>query len=132
MPWLRQGRAVLSRHSPLEHVERVGKPILMTCGGLDRRVPHDVQSEPFARRLDALGKPVTYLFYPDEPHDYRKKENWISFWAVAEQFLATHLGGQAEPFGADVPGASSMEVTIGAGCIPGLVDALARTGDAPR
>jgi acetyl esterase/lipase len=98
-------------------------PLLITCGGKDVLVPHDVQSEPFARSLLELGKPVTYLYYPDEPHDFRQNSNWISFWAIGERFVSKHLGGRYEPYGDDLD-SGSLDVKFGAGQIPKLVEAV--------
>ena len=122
-----EGRADLSRRSPLDHVENVEIPMLITCGGKDILVPHDVQSEPFARRLLELGKQVTYLYYPDEPHDYRLDSNWISFWAIGERFLSTHLGGKFERFHDDLK-SGSLEIKFGASQVPGLVEAVKTNG----
>jgi hypothetical protein len=68
-------------------------------------------------------KPVTYLVYEDEGHDYRRKENWISLFAVAERFFHEHLGGRYEPFSNDFVGAS-MQVVEGETLIPELSAAL--------
>jgi hypothetical protein len=51
-------------------------------------------------------------------------ENRISFNAIAEAFLAAHLGGQAEAIGHDFAGAK-FEVGEGASHVPGLPAALA-------
>jgi hypothetical protein len=40
---------------------------------------------------------VTYVYYSDEGHGFRRAENRRSFNAVLELFLAEHLGGRAEP-----------------------------------
>jgi dipeptidyl aminopeptidase/acylaminoacyl peptidase len=37
--------------------------------------------------------PVTYVLYPDEGHGFARPENNLSFYAIAEAFLAKHLGG---------------------------------------
>jgi hypothetical protein len=37
------------------------------------------------------------VLYPDEGHGFAKPENNIAFQAVAEAFLAKHLGGRQEP-----------------------------------
>lgn len=117
-----EGRALLAAHSPLTHVARVQRPLLVTHGGLDERTPPS-QSEAFVDALAAREHPVTYLFYPDEPHDYREDRSWIAFWAVGEHFLARHLGGRTEPYGEALAGAR-LEVATGAEHVPGLSDAL--------
>ena len=43
--------------------------------------------------------------YPQEGHGFAVPENSLSFNAVAETFLAAHLGGRCEPFGDDFHGA---------------------------
>jgi hypothetical protein len=57
----------------------------------------------------------------------------MSFNAVAEAFLAEHLGGRFEPVGDDFKNAS-IEVPAGKDQVPGLNEALATTAtkaDAP-
>jgi hypothetical protein len=63
--------------------------------------------------------PVTYILYPDEGHVFLRAENRLSFFAVAEAFLAKHLGGRLEPIGDDFNG-SSITVPEGEENIPGL------------
>ena len=75
--------------------------MLLTTGGKDGRVPKK-QVDEFADALVAGGKDVIYFYYPEEVHDYREPGSWISFWAIAEQFLAMHLGGRYQPVGRDL------------------------------
>ena len=65
------------------------------------------------------GQPVTYLLYPDEGHGFVRPENNLSFFAVAETFLAAHLGGAHQAIGDDLDG-SSVEVLEGADQLDGL------------
>jgi dipeptidyl aminopeptidase/acylaminoacyl peptidase len=116
-----EGRALLRAASPLTKVEALARPLLVTHGARDTRAPRE-QSDLFVAACAELEKPVTYVVYPEEPHDYRAAESWISFWAIAEAFLAEHLGGRSEPMGADLAGAS-LEVVAGAELIPGLTEA---------
>lgn len=112
------GRELLRERSPLFFAESITRPLLITHGGRDRRATPD-HSDRFVEAMKRADKPVTYLFYPDEPHDYRRNQNWISFFAVAERFLATHLGGRFEPSGDDLRDVA-FEVRAGAELIPGL------------
>ena len=74
--------------------------------------------------MNAKGLPVTYVLYPEEGHGFAVPENRIAFNAIAEAFLAAHLGGRAEPIGGDFSGAK-FEVREGASHVPGLQTALA-------
>jgi hypothetical protein len=67
--------------------------------------------------------PVTYALFPDEGHGFARPENRLAFYGVAEGFLATCLGGQAEPIGDDLKG-SSLTVPVGAAYVDGLAEAL--------
>jgi hypothetical protein len=69
--------------------------------------------------MKAKGLPVTYVLFPDEGHGFARPENRMAFYAVAEAFLAKHLGGRVEPVGSDFEG-SSLEVVEGEEHIPGL------------
>ncbi|MCO6509369.1 MAG: S9 family peptidase [Aridibacter famidurans] len=96
-----EGRKHLRETSPLFFAERLSKPVLITHGGKDTRaVP--VHSDKMTDELMSRGKPVTYLYYPEEVHDYRLADNWISLFAAAEKFFAGCLGGRAQPAGEDL------------------------------
>ena len=83
-------------YSPTNYVSQFKSPILLTTGSKDGRVPQQ-QVDALARALHDAQKEVVYFYYPDEVHDYRDPGSWLSFWAIAEQFLHRYLGGQAEP-----------------------------------
>jgi hypothetical protein len=89
---------------------------------LDNNVPR-TNSDNFVAAMKQHQKPVTYLVYADEGHDYSRKESWISLFAVAERFFHEHLGGQYEPFSNEFAG-SSMQVIAGETLIPELSAAL--------
>ena len=113
-----EGLELLRRQSPLHSAERVTRPLLVTHGGKDGVVPKQ-QSDLFVHALEQHGKDVTYLVYPDEGHDYGQPESWVSFWAVAERFLHTHLKGRFEPADGDFKGAK-LQVPIGGTLMPEL------------
>lgn len=92
---------LLRDHSPINHVNKIQAPILMTTGDKDERVHHS-QMDRMADKLKESGKKVTYFRYPAEVHDYVDPDSWISFWAAAEQFLAEHLGGRVENPAVDI------------------------------
>lgn len=123
-----EGRALLRERSPITYVDRIKKPLLIGQGANDPRVKQ-AESDQIVGAMQERGIPVTYLLYPDEGHGFARPENNLSFNAVAEAFLAEHLGGRCEPFATDFEG-SSMQVKTGADQVPGLADALrfAETG----
>jgi dipeptidyl aminopeptidase/acylaminoacyl peptidase len=93
------------RISPLFHVERMRAPLLIGHGANDPRVEL-AESEQIVAALRARGLPVTFVVYPDEGHGFGRPENNLDFFGRAEEFLAQHLGGRAEPWQA-VPGSSA-------------------------
>jgi len=116
------GRALLKKVSPFYHAESFAKPVLIAQGGKDQIV-HQNQADRFVAELQKYKKPVTYLLYPDEPHDFRQPETWASLFAIAETFFHAHLGGRYEPIGNDLRG-SSLDVRAGSELIPGLSQAM--------
>ena len=117
-----EGRALLKKRSPLTHAETIAKPLLIGQGANDPRVKQ-AESDQIVEAMQAKEIPVTYLLYPDEGHGFARPKNNLSFNAVAEAFLAKHLGGRFEPVGDDFEG-SSLQVVTGAEQVPGLEGAL--------
>jgi dipeptidyl aminopeptidase/acylaminoacyl peptidase len=89
-----EGRAALWQRSPLAHVQRLERPMLITHGANDVRVRKD-QSERFFGAARALGKPVEFHLFENEGHSLSRPENRLIFFARVEIFLAKHLGGRA-------------------------------------
>ena len=58
---------------------------------------HGARLKPSFRGVREKGIPHEYLLFPDEGHGFAKPENRLRFYAAAEKFLATHLGGRFEP-----------------------------------
>ena len=100
-----KGRKFLQSISPLTYVKNIKKPLLIAQGANDPRVKQ-AESDQIVNAMKANKIPVTYLLYPDEGHGFARPENRISFYAVAEQFLAKNLGGRAEPIRDDFKGSS--------------------------
>jgi len=119
------GRAFLRERSPLFHIDRATRPILIAQGARDVRVVA-AESEQMVAALKRKGTPVTYVSFPDEGHGFVRPENRLAFFAVAEAFLAKHLGGRYQPVGEEFKG-SSIKVETGAEHVPGLSAALDRT-----
>ncbi|MEA3282784.1 MAG: S9 family peptidase [Euryarchaeota archaeon] len=118
-----EGRAFLTKRSPLSYTDRIEKPLLIGQGANDPRVKQ-AESDQIAQAMQDANIPVTYLLYPDEGHGFARPENRLSFYAVTDAFLAEHLGGRYEPIGDDFEG-SSIIVKCGAEEVPGLAEAIA-------
>ena len=121
-PRTEEGRELLRAHSPLTYADRIVRPLLIGQGANDARVKQ-AESDQIVQAMKEKGIPVTYVLYPDEGHGFARPENNLSFFAIAEAFLAEHLGGRCQPIGYDFEGAS-LEVTEGAAEIPGIAEAL--------
>jgi dipeptidyl aminopeptidase/acylaminoacyl peptidase len=112
------GRAFLTERSPLSHVERATRPILIAQGLKDVRVVA-AESQQMVDALKSRNAPVTYITFRDEGHGFVRPVNRLAFFAVTEAFLAKHLGGRCQPFEGDLSG-STMKVEVGAELVPGL------------
>ncbi|HJT30427.1 MAG TPA: S9 family peptidase [Pirellulales bacterium] len=117
-----EGKEFLRSRSPLSRVAQIARPLLIGQGANDPRVKQ-AESDQIVKLMKQKDIPVTYVLYPDEGHGFARPENRLSFNAVAEAFLAEHLGGRFEPIGAAFHGAS-ITVPAGADQVPGLAEAL--------
>jgi len=122
-PNTEEGRAWLTARSPLTHVDKISRPLLIGHGANDVRCKL-AESDQIVAAMHARNLPVTYVVYPDEGHGFVRPENRLSFNAIVEAFLAEHLGGAVEPVGDDFAGAS-LEVRAGADAVRGVSKALA-------
>jgi dipeptidyl aminopeptidase/acylaminoacyl peptidase len=125
-----EGRKLLVERSPLTHVEKIVRPLLIGQGANDQRVKQ-AESDQIVQAMQAKKIPVCYVLYPDEGHGFARPENRMSFNAVTEAFLAKHLGGNFQPVGEDFHG-SKITVPTGAEQVPGLSEALKALGAEDR
>ncbi len=121
-PNTEEGRALLRAASPLYKADQIVKPLLIGQGANDPRV-NKAESDQIVGAMKAAGIPVTYVLYPDEGHGFARPENNTAFYAIAENFLATCIGGRAEPI-RDVLKPSSAQIIDGANHVRGLISAL--------
>jgi dipeptidyl aminopeptidase/acylaminoacyl peptidase len=121
-PRTEEGKKLLAERSPLTHVDKIKKPLLIGQGANDPRVKQ-AESDQIVSSMKAKNLPVTYVLYPDEGHGFARPANRTSFYAIAEGFLSQCLGGRYEPVGNDFKG-SSVKVLEGAQYVPGLAEAL--------
>ncbi|HSE41793.1 MAG TPA: S9 family peptidase [Acidobacteriota bacterium] len=85
----------LISRSPLYKVDQIRIPMLIAQGANDPRVKQ-AESEQIVDAMHSRGIPHEYLLFPDEGHGFVKPGNRLKFYAAAEKFLATHLGGRYE------------------------------------
>jgi dipeptidyl aminopeptidase/acylaminoacyl peptidase len=88
-----EGKAQLTRQSPLTHAAKIKTPLLITQGANDPRV-NKRESDQIVIALRERNYPVEYLLAPDEGHGYARPINNMAVLAAAERFLAKHLGGR--------------------------------------
>lgn len=119
-----EGRELLRARSPVHAAARIARPLLIGQGANDPRVKQ-AESDQIVTAMQENGLAVAYILYSDEGHGFVRPENRLSFYAIAEAFLAEHMGGRAEAFGSDLEGAS-LSVPQGVETIAGLQDALAK------
>jgi dipeptidyl aminopeptidase/acylaminoacyl peptidase len=115
------GRALLDDRSPLHRVEAIERPLLIGQGANDPRVKQS-ESDQIVAAMQEKGIPVTYALFPDEGHGFARPENRFAFYALAEAFLAEHLGGKTQPLGGFKT--SSLQVPAGASQLDGLTALL--------
>lgn len=113
-----EGRKFLAERSPITHVDKIRKPLLIGQGANDPRVKQ-AEADQIVAAMKKHNIPVTYVLYPDEGHGFRRPPNSMSFNAVTEAFLGEYLGGRVEPMSEDI-GDSSITIPAGGELIPGL------------
>jgi dipeptidyl aminopeptidase/acylaminoacyl peptidase len=121
-PETEEGQSLLKATSPLTHADKITKPLLIAQGANDPRVKQ-AESDQIVSAMAEKGIPVTYILYPDEGHGFQKPENNLSFYAVAEAFLAECQGGRYQELGNDFEN-SSIQIPHGAEFIPGIAGQL--------
>jgi dipeptidyl aminopeptidase/acylaminoacyl peptidase len=109
-PTTPEGKKLLIDRSPLHKANAITRPLLIGQGANDPRVKQS-ESDQIVSAMQAAGVPVTYVLFPDEGHGFAKPTNNIAFNAVAENFLATCLGGRAEPLGETLESSTAQIVT---------------------
>jgi dipeptidyl aminopeptidase/acylaminoacyl peptidase len=72
-PWP-EAREVYAERSPISHVDRFARPLIVLQGSEDEIVP-PAQSEMIVDALRAKGVPVAYLLFAGEQHGFRRSEN---------------------------------------------------------
>lgn len=87
---------MLRDNSPVFQAAQIKCPLFVAQGAKDPRVNKD-ESDQMVAALKARGVEVEYLVKENEGHGFHNEENRFEFYKAMETFLATHLGGKAEP-----------------------------------
>jgi dipeptidyl aminopeptidase/acylaminoacyl peptidase len=91
-----QARDIYVQRSPLTHVDRFTRPLIVLQGAEDSVVP-PAQSEAIVAALRTKGVPVAYLLFPDEQHGFRRAENVRRALDAELSFYAQVLGFPLPP-----------------------------------
>jgi len=81
--------AMIKAASPLERAKDIEAPVLMVYGLQDSRVPI-VHGEKMRDALTALGKPVEWVVYQEEGHDFVLERNLFDLYRRVAAFLVKH------------------------------------------
>jgi dipeptidyl aminopeptidase/acylaminoacyl peptidase len=114
----KEGYAALMDASPLTHVAKIKKPLLIGQGANDPRVKQ-AESDQIVKAMQKARIPVTYALFPDEGHGFARPENSLAFFAVTEAFLSAHLGGVYQKLTKEEVTASTIQIKVGKEGIPG-------------
>ena len=80
--------------SPANRADRIRRPLLVSQGANDPRVPLS-ESDQIVAKLKANGVPVWYIVARDEGHGFQKKSNLDYQRAVLFEFMRRHLVPEA-------------------------------------
>lgn len=90
MSAIRTCARILKKYPPLNHVDKMVTPLLISQGANDPRVPAS-ESEQIRQALENTGVPAWYILAHDEGHGMRKKANRDYDRAVKFGFLEHYL-----------------------------------------
>jgi len=85
----------LYRISPLFHADAIQKPLLVLQGANDPRVLK-VESDQIVDAVRRRGGVAEYVVFPDEGHGFIKKENNITAYRTALEFLDKYVKGSTQ------------------------------------
>ena len=83
-------KAIMEEVSPVFHIDKIKKPLLVVQGANDPRVNID-ESDQIVSGLREKGVDVPYMVKYDEGHGFGKEENRIALYKAMMGFYAKHL-----------------------------------------
>jgi len=86
-----EAEEVYRDRSPLTHVDRLARPLLVLQGAEDRVVPPE-QAEALVAAAAARGVPHAYLLFEGEQHGFRRAENIVTWLESELAFYGQVLG----------------------------------------
>lgn len=89
-PWP-AGEALYRERSPLQHADRLARPVIF-FQGLDDKVVPPGQAEAMVEVLRAKKLPVAYVAFPGEQHGFRKADNIVRALEAELDFFGRILG----------------------------------------
>jgi dipeptidyl aminopeptidase/acylaminoacyl peptidase len=128
-PDTEEGRAQLERQSPINHVDKIQRPLLVIHGANDPRVKQ-AEADQIVVAMRERDLDVEYIVAPDEGHGFRGRENRLAMYARSEEFMATHLGGRYQPEMTDAVAERLAAITVDVDTV--VVENVADELDAAR
>ena len=110
-PGTPEGKAVLTKASPLNSADKIKAPLMVIQGANDPRV-NKAESDQIVIALRDRGFPVEYIVAPDEGHGFARPVNSMAALASAEKFLAAHLGGRYQESMSDAVSKRLKDITV--------------------
>jgi dipeptidyl aminopeptidase/acylaminoacyl peptidase len=99
-----EARDVYVERSPIHHVDRLTRPLIVLQGSEDAIVPPN-QSEKIVAALRTRGVPVAYLLFDGEQHGFRRAEN-------IRRALDAELSFYAQVLGFELPAEEGIEPVV--------------------
>lgn len=81
---------LMAEASPVFHVDKISKPLLIAQGANDPRV-NKAESDQMVEALKKRGIQVEYMVKDNEGHGFYNEENQFDFYEAMEKFLAQHM-----------------------------------------
>jgi dipeptidyl aminopeptidase/acylaminoacyl peptidase len=92
-PDTEEGRAQLERQSPINHVDKIQRPLLVIHGANDPRVKQ-AEADQIVVAMREAGSARRVHRRPGRRPRLPRRENRLAMYARTEAFLANHLGGR--------------------------------------